>query len=298
MRSARNDLVLAGALAVLCAVLVLVLPEGLSAVRLLAGALLLGVLPGYALTAALLPDAGLRAMDRVALALGLSLATSVLTALALYVVGISLTAPAWGLTLTVVTLAGAGAGHARGAGRAVRLYPRGVRAAEIGAIAGAVLLVAGAATLGVRPLGAPGDTTGTTALWLIPAGADRVELGVRSQELRDAAYVVSLDVAGAAPQPLGPFKLRPGQEWRRPIRLPAGDPVVRATLRRAAAPDVVIRRVALRRQRTRPAPQTSLPTCRKPFPFASRNGCYRVVLRGTRRYRFYARGRIVPIRSR
>jgi len=95
------DLQVTAGAAVLCA-LVLLVPA--APVRVTAGLLLVLVLPGYALTAALLPRRSLGRPELALCALGLSLAVAALGGLLLNVAG-HLSRPAWDILLTAVTIA-------------------------------------------------------------------------------------------------------------------------------------------------------------------------------------------------
>jgi hypothetical protein len=95
------DLQVTAAATAVCA-LVLLAPVPPVAVS--AGLLLVLVLPGYALTAALLPRRSLRPPELALCVLGLSLAAAALGGLLLNVAG-HLSRPAWDIFLTAVTLA-------------------------------------------------------------------------------------------------------------------------------------------------------------------------------------------------
>ena len=95
------DLQVTAGAAVVCA-LVLLVP--VAPVRVAGGLLLVLVLPGYALTAALLPRRSLGRPELALCALGLSLAVAALGGLLLNVAG-HLSRPAWDILLTAVTIA-------------------------------------------------------------------------------------------------------------------------------------------------------------------------------------------------
>lgn len=299
MSSRRNgDLVAVAALAALCAVLAATLPADLVAARLLPALALVLALPGYALTAALLPPAALRAAERTLLAVALSIAATILGALALHLASIGLEAGPWAGLLAGVTALAAGAAAARGHGRALGRLSPGLRGLEIAAVAAALALAGGAFALGLTPFGPPADTRGYTALWLVPRAADTIEVGVRSGQLRRASYTVNLLVAGELTYRYGPIRLEPGEQWTAlaSVRRRSRAPVIEAVLRRVAAPAVVFRRAVLRNGRVVPRPARRRPLCDGSHPLLGAGGCYRVVVRGKRAWRFYRAGAKVRIR--
>lgn len=298
MRGPRTDLILVAALVVVAAVFVTALPDDLVVLRAPAALALVLALPGYALTAVLFPPAALRPAERTLLAIGLSLVTTIVCALAIHVAGAELDATAWGGSLAIVTVACALGGQSLGHARAIHLRPIGLRGSEIAALASALVLVAAAGTLGMTPLDAPQDTQGTTALRLVPRESGVVSLGIRSDQLRPATYLLDVMVTGRPTKRIGPLRLQPGQTWTRTLVTGPGEPQVSARLRRAEAPDETYRRVALRRGRSLPVPKVKRRVCRRPHPLRSSRGCYRLVLRGSRAYRFYRDGRTVRVADR
>lgn len=294
------DLRLAALLALACALICALVPGGTAIVRALPAALLLLVLPGYALTAALLSPAQVTALERLVLTLALSMVAGVLTAIGLNLVW-HLETASWAIGLALVTAGAAYAGERRGHGRPV---PR-IRLPHVGlaatlALAGAVLLAGGALALGVTTLGAPSATQGTTALWISPRGDNNVVVGVRSVERDRRSYELDVRVAGQRGRLIGPFSLAPGQERRLALPAPAGPlgkPIVSVVLRRLDGPRPAIRRVALRAGRRSvifPSGPRQRP-CPRSHPLRSANGCYRVVVRGRTRLRNYADGRTVAL---
>lgn len=251
MRGARTDLVLVGALAVAAAVLVAALPDDPVGPRAAAALALVLALPGYALTSALFPPVALRPAERVLLTLALSLVATILGGLLLHVVGASLEASTWAAVLGATTVAAAAAGQRLGHARPLRGGTLGLRGGEVAALSVAFLLLVAAGTLGGTPLPAPDRTRGSTALWLVPRAADRVELGVRSGQLEPATYLLDVSVAGRPTRRLGPLRLEPGETWTRTLSTGTGAPRVSAVLRRASAPRAAYRRAVLRRARNR-----------------------------------------------
>jgi len=301
----NGDLVLVAGLALLCALLCGLLGGAPAAVRVLPAVLLVLALPGYALTAALIPPAALRGAERLVFAIALSIGATILATLALHLLSIRLGSGAWATALALVTLAAGAAAAARGHGRplpAWRLH--GVRTLEILALTGALLLAGSAFALGLTPLPAPKDTQGSTALWVVPQGSDSVQIGVRSDQLHTETYTVDLLLGGRRVRTYAPLRLDPGARWT--VRAATGGPpapVVEAILRLASAPRAVYRHVILRNGRVatpaaaggRAVTRTTATRCRPSHPLRGARGCYRVVVRGSRAFRFYSSGVKVPI---
>lgn len=226
-------------------------------VQLLFGLLLVLILPGHALTAALLPAADLRLSERVLITVGLSLVVSVLSALLLNHFSAGLQASSWALLLSLITSAALiPASHRQPWPRSTLQLRETVPALgglRSPVLFGAALLITGAAIVmswsGAQSL----DARYTfTQMWIQPAGsADRAaEVHVRNLERQPLEYRLVL-TAGSVPvgQPAS-FRLQPGQEWRFVAALPprpvVGDRVV-AALYRQDEPGNVYRRVELSR---------------------------------------------------
>jgi hypothetical protein len=141
--------------------------------------------------------------------------------------------------------------------RSVRGLDVGGVALVVGALAGAVVLLGGAAALGLTPLGAPRGTQGATSLWVCsklpgcesPAGT--VKVGITSDQLHRASYTVQVSVAGRPGIRFGPITLVPGASWSGVVATGPGKPVVRAVLRTTSKPSAVYRNVILQYLRTR-----------------------------------------------
>jgi uncharacterized membrane protein len=240
---------LVAVLAVAAALLDAVLPGSLVVLRAPAALALVLALPGYALTAAIFPPAQLRASERVLLSIAMSIVATIAGALALEVLGVRLTTAPWMALLAALAVVAAAAAVGRGHARSLTLPRVGLRRPELLALAGAVLLLGGAAALGLSPLGAPKGTQGATSLWILPHGGGAAEVGVISDELRTTRYSVEVTVAGQPTTRFGPITLASGASWTRVVTTGAGSPVVRAVLLRVANPSAVIANVALRAKR-------------------------------------------------
>jgi hypothetical protein len=235
---ARTDMALVAALAVLACLISALVPAGLAAVRAPLGLLLALALPGYAAVRALFTPGALRPAELAALSLALSVGVAIFSGLALDVAGVRLTAAPWAGVVAAVTLGAAGTAVARGHVRTLP-RPRGVRlrAVELVAVAAALALLAGAATLGFRPLAAPAGTQATSALGLLPApgGAAGVCVDVTNEALHRQSYAVVVSAAGTARR-FGTITLAPGASWTRLVPVAPTRPVVTAVLYRTQAP--------------------------------------------------------------
>lgn len=243
---ARTDLGLVVALAVAACVFAALIPTSIAVLRAPVALPLVLALPGYAIVTAIFSPHELRTSERVLLSMAASIVTTIFSALVLEAFAIKLTTIPWMGLLAVVTIVAAARGTARGHARPLRA-PR-VRPArvELLALAGALVLLAGALALALTPLGAPKGLQGTTGLWIVPDGTAAVELSVVSDQAQAGAYTVQLSVAGKAQPQIGPITLRPGASWTRVVAVPAGQPLVQAVLRTTSDPTAAYRTVALR----------------------------------------------------
>jgi hypothetical protein len=247
---ARTDLWLVAVLAVAAALIVALVPGSVVVLRAPAALSLVLALPGYALTAAIFRPAQLRTAERVCLSIAFSIAATIAAALVLALLGVGLTTAPWMGLLAALVLAAAAGAAARGQAQALARPSIRLRARETGALAGAVVLLGGAAALGLTPLGAPRGTQGATSLWILPHGRGAAEIGVISTELHTDTYAVQVTVAGRPAIQFGRITLAPGATWSRVVTTGPGQPVVHALLRTAANPSAVYANVALRYRRT------------------------------------------------
>jgi len=172
-------------------------------VRTLPALLMLLVVPGYALSVALLP-APRDVFERCLIALGLSLCVDVLGGLLIDRTGFGLTSRAWSVSLALLALplcvvaAGRRSAIARPAPARVRKIrrhaPRGTERtvsapAAISAGALAVAAVVGALLIARLP-SSSAQVRGYTELWIVPvnATAGTYSIGVRSEERHRTSY--------------------------------------------------------------------------------------------------------------
>lgn len=269
-------LALAGA-----AVVTLALPAlGEGPVRAILALPLVLVVPGYALTLALLPRLRLGAGERLVLSLGLSLALAALGGFVLNWTPWGLRPQPWAVLLALTTLAsGAVAGarravparvgvpEGRGApGSPVAMHPSsGSRAPLPALLLALATVVAGAAWWTARGGAVQQASAGFTQLWVLPAaGGDAltVRLGVHSREPAPVSYRLRLEVEGALIREWPAVTLDPGEQWEAVATLSpsqgAAGPI-KAVLYRADAPATAYRHVLLWRDRVEPAPAQPSP---------------------------------------
>jgi uncharacterized membrane protein len=218
------------------------------AARVVPALLLIFVLPGYALSAALLPKRGL-AWDRAPLTLGLSIVVTGLGSLAAYRASETLDTRLWAVLPATVTVGACGVALARSPGAAKhrrtrdlvrQLSPFGLLAAAavVFVAADAVVLARSPVTTGVN---------GYSSLWIKrgESAAGRVELGVSSSEVRPATYrVVVRSASGVVFHRR--LELDPSQTWHGLVAdVPAGE-VLSADLYKDGNAKTPYRRVQLK----------------------------------------------------
>lgn len=245
---ARTDLALVMGLALAACLFAALLPPSLAAVRAPLALPLILALPGYALVSAMFPPHTLRTAEVVTLSIAFSIAAAIVSGLLLDLLGVALKAAPWMGVLTALTLAAAAWASARGHARPLAFRPVRLRGAEAGALAVALSLLVGAATLGFTPLAPPKRTQGTAALWLVPApgGSHAACIGVINEQLHVTSYSVTVSVAGTLPRSFGPITLAPGASWTRVIAVASGRPAINASLSTTADPFVTYRSAVLR----------------------------------------------------
>jgi len=198
--------------------------------RIVAGLPLILVLPGYALSALVLPGRPAAIgplLWRAMWVVGLSLAVTVLGGLLLNLTPVGLTRTSWTISLTAVTLL-ATAVSARRSARdlAVPWTRAGMRMAAGYAVA-AVAISGAAIGLAIASAGWQ-HSPGFAQLWLVPAsstaGSGRASLGVRSGYSHAQAFHLVLRRGTDAALSWN-FTLGSGQTWQHTISAPAGQHV-------------------------------------------------------------------------
>jgi uncharacterized membrane protein len=246
---ARSDMALVSALALLACLVCAAAPGGLAPVRVPLALPLVLVLPGYATVTALFAPDTLRVPERIMLTLSLSIVAAILTGLAVDIAGFKLLAAPWVELLAVVTLVATATAIARGHERALRLpgqLPR-LRPHEWLALLVAVVLLAGAAAIGFRPLPPPAKTQGTVMFGLLeaPGGRDGVCVSVINGEFHVESYRVVVSVPGRPNRTLTTTRLAPGVTWNREVPVGSGFPDVTARLYRGAGTSSAYRNTSL-----------------------------------------------------
>jgi hypothetical protein len=248
----RNaDLVRTALLSLGCGLVVEIVHS--SAIRLIAAILLLLILPGYSLCAAIFARHRLGLPFVVLLSLGLSLSSVALGSILVDQMPFGLRSRSWTLfTLLLVCAACAVAAGRRATSQSLVSLPRTrIRLQDVVLFLAAALIAAGAVGFGRTPLPA-NKVQGYTALWLLPpksrSGA-ALRVGVQSGELQEETYRL---VVRQGPHLLyirRSLTLRPGDSWTAPIAMssaPADRPVaVTARLYRSQSPKSVYRTVRL-----------------------------------------------------
>lgn len=235
----------AAALAVLCAVLLLVLPAGAWVLRAPPAVLIVAALPGYTVLAALRPAAGLGPAERGALAIALSLVITIVLSLAAALAGIPLGTTLWALGGAGAAVCGAAIAGNGSNRRLVRLGIPAARPATILFVLVTLALLAGAAAIGTQPQPLPRDVRGTVALWILPAGDHAATLGVQNEQRTALAYVVRVSSGAQKVVTRRTPVLAPGGRWRATVALPPGVTTIEATLTTVSDPSRELRRVRL-----------------------------------------------------
>jgi hypothetical protein len=248
LRSTPRDLRLTAAAAVVCAALVLALPDGVA--RVLAGVVLALVCPGYALTAAAFARHPQEPGVRVVLTLALSIAVLGLGSIIGHVTPGGLTTTGWVVELLVVVLAACLV--------AVRRAPAGgepapvawrlprVRAVDAVLVSLAIVVAGGGVVLARTTLPAD-DVVGYTQLWMVPASgqdASILRIGVRSAETSPQAYRLEVRVGRRTRVIRSRLVLAPGRVFEHAVSVHPRrrGTAVTARLFRLDHPDVVYRR--------------------------------------------------------
>jgi hypothetical protein len=231
--------------------------------RVVAGLFLVLVLPGYALSALIVPAGpGEEArispvLSRGMWAVGLSLAVTALGGLLLNLTPVGLTRMTWALSLSAVTVLAVAASawrrgrrsHAGGLGPAAPAAPRTLRRLRMVARYGyglAAFAIA-AAAIGLAVVSAGWQhSPGLGQLWLVPArstaASGMATLGVRSGYQGTGTFHLILR-RGAHVIGTWDFTLGAGRSWQRTVSAPAGQRLtaqLTAVGRHAAAQNVAV----------------------------------------------------------
>lgn len=221
-------------------------------IGLLAGSLLVLVLPGYAVMAAAFPRSTLAAPERLLLSFGLSVALTALGGLTLNWLPWGLQASSWMVLLGGITVgAGIVARRRRHTTIVLARGGTGLTARQALLLGLAALLAAGA--VGVARHGASQQhAPGIAQLWILPSTVGHqlnVRLGVRSLEATVVQYRLQVVVGGQVASEWPTITVEAGATWETTMVLPRKQDdaqTIEVLLYRADAPEVVYRRVVLR----------------------------------------------------
>jgi len=225
MRRQSNDLFSVMVIAGLSAVLAMVMPAD-SIVRLICALPLVFFLPGYAITAALLPWRSLGKAELLLFSLGGSVAVTALSGLALNLTAWGLQTRTWAITLAgIVFLASVIAWLQRRQDAtitALHIEKHFKLPFRDGLLVGLAVLVTGTAVGLTRLPAAPNGVAGYTLLWMIPAktgNSNEFRLGLNSAEFTETRYRLQVSVGDQVVQEWPELSLKPGETWVTRIRL-------------------------------------------------------------------------------
>lgn len=215
------------------------------------------VLPGYALTAAVLPPDALARAERLALSVGLSVALTIASGIALNLVPGGIRENSWALLLGGITLAASVVGLARAAGIPLATFrtwrthlsiPQAFMCAGAAAMIVAAIIFSSASASGSQP-------SQMTQLWALPANSNQsadqhtIRVGVANLQTGSQTYRLDVLVAGAVVEEWQSLNLTSQQRWEASVALPlTGTPSVQQVevdLYRADAPAQIYRHVSL-----------------------------------------------------
>lgn len=211
----RRDTLITAAVTVVAALL-----TGLPGARIPAGLLLVLLLPGYALSALVLPGRPpsiAPLLWRAMWVAGLSLAVTVLAGLLLNLLPGGLTRTSWTISLTAVTLLACAWPSPQDQNEPL-VMPAVRIAAGYGA---AALAIAGTATGLAVVSGGWQRSPGFAQLWLVPAANQQASLGVRSGYAHAEVFHLVLR-RGVGAELSWDFTLGAGRTWRQTVSAPPG----------------------------------------------------------------------------
>lgn len=254
MRRQSIDLYAVIVIAGLSAVLAMAMPAD-SIGRLICALPLVFFLPGYAITAALVPLRSYRNAERLLFSLGLSVAATVLSGLILNLTPWGLRTTTWAITLAVIVLLASVIAWLRrrpdtaDTSRQIERHPK-LRFRD-GFLMGLAVLVMGAAVGLTRLPVAPNGVAGYTQLWMIPANpgnSSDFRLGFTSKEFTETSYRLQVSVGGQVVQEWPELSLKPGETWETTIKLPSdqfGSGSIEADLYKLNDPKTLYRHVSV-----------------------------------------------------
>lgn len=190
-----------------------VLATGAPAVRLPAGVSLALLLPGYALSRAVLAPGTVTRAERATTALALSVISLIIVSLAVNLSPWELSKRSWALGAGGTTVLASGLARIRAPGRgASPVTIKLPRLRDVALLLVSLATITTTVVLARRPLPPPKHVGGYTQLWLVP-GPGGPELGVASYELRTTRYRLELMADGRPVRRWDTISLAPGRRW-------------------------------------------------------------------------------------
>lgn len=227
----NKDLLIVSSLAVLAVIVSIISAGHTNALNAALSLPLVLFLPGYAFSAALLPDGRAGLAERLAISLGLSIAIAGLGGLLLNFLPGGLTADSWRFLLLGVTLTAAVWAYVRR--RLGRISGPGplvtqISMREVALLSSAALLIGlalGFGALGIDPT-TGSNTLGTgpfTQMWAVPAQNGQqtvVHLGLHNYEGESVSYMLTLEADGRVLAEWPQVTLQSGADWQAQAALP------------------------------------------------------------------------------
>ena len=250
------DIFAVAALSLVATVVTLLVPSSIVPIRIVTLPLVL-VLPGYALTAALLPRREPGVPERLVFILGLNLVIVILGGFMLNLTPFGLQASSWVVLLSVVTLGGCTVAVLRRRGQSLstrgtlaRIRDRSLTFRPWLAFALVTMVLGG--TIAVSSIGAAQQSRpGFTQLWMLPSSYSKnaVKLDVSNMELTVMEYRLIVQVDGKVLKAWPSIDLHPNQQWHATLVVPqterVGSVPLEAFLYSSNAPRTVYRHVLL-----------------------------------------------------
>jgi len=212
------------------------------------------ILPGYALTMAVLPNPTLRFAEQLTFTLGLSLAIAAVGGVVLNLTPWGLQAGTWAAWLGTVTAVAGVIALLRCRRRVRSALNSRPMFADLNVRQLLMFGLAVCITLGAIGLARYGavqqQSAGFTQLWIQPAdqgGMPNVRIGVESMEQRPIQYRLELKSNGSVIREWSSINVAPGKAWETTVALGTSAGPVEAVLYRTEAPEMVYRFVILRR---------------------------------------------------
>ncbi len=222
------DLLVVSITAIISALVVL---AGIPVLKVVAGLLLVLVLPGYAFFSAVFPRRPTASAEGLLVIAGSSIVLTALGGLALYMAGPKLAANSLALLLTGVVLLSCLVAYLRRKNQYLPLtWPPVIRRfnwLSAGLVFLAVVLVVAGIGLASSPITNTSNLQGYTVLWILPGpqgSPGTIRLGINSDEFTTTSYTLQLDVNGQVVNTWQNLTLAPGKTWEITYQAPAGLP--------------------------------------------------------------------------